>query len=117
MIRHEGRQEGHERQCCKCFADKEYGIDRKDRREKEVLRCTISGRSVKETAEALNIARKTVDNLRVRLMRKLGVHSAVDVVLWAVQHGLLVPDKRLGATADAESRCARGYKRRQMNLR
>ncbi len=73
------------------------------RREKEVLRCTIRGRSVKETAEALNIARKTVDNLRVRLMRKLCVHSAVEVVLWAVQRGLLIANKRLGATADPES--------------
>lgn len=30
LIRHEGMQEGHERQCCKCFIDNEYGINRRD---------------------------------------------------------------------------------------
>ena len=27
----ERTQEGHERQCCKCFADKEYALNRRDR--------------------------------------------------------------------------------------
>lgn len=31
LIRHGRTQEGHERQCCRCFGDKEFGINRNNR--------------------------------------------------------------------------------------
>ena len=33
LIRQEGARKGHERQCGKCFVDKEYGMNRRDTRD------------------------------------------------------------------------------------
>lgn len=58
-------------------------------RERQVLRMIANGYRNREIAEELNIALKTVDTHRTNLMRKLNLHSLVDVVEFANKMGIL----------------------------
>lgn len=55
-------------------------------REHDILDSIASGHSVRQTARALGIAEKTVENIQARLFRKLGVHNRAGAV--AAAHGL-----------------------------
>lgn len=56
-------------------------------REREVVRLMSRGLSSKEIARALGVSPGTVDTYRKRLMQKLRVHSATEVVRWAAESG------------------------------
>ena len=58
-------------------------------REKEVLQLLISGKSNKEIAYSLNISPKTVSVHRSNIMKKLDLHSAMDLVRYAAKLGLI----------------------------
>jgi two-component system response regulator NreC len=58
-------------------------------REREVFHLVIDARTTKEIARALGISVKTADNHRCRLMEKLGVHNAAELVRYAARRGLL----------------------------
>ncbi|MFZ0788879.1 MAG: response regulator transcription factor [Chromatiaceae bacterium] len=58
-------------------------------REREVVRLIAAGQSSKEIGRALAISPRTVDTYRDRLRDKLGLHSVAEVVLYAVQCGML----------------------------
>lgn len=58
-------------------------------RELEVLTYVAQGLSVKECAERMRLARSTVDNHKTRLMRKLDLHKAADLVRFAIREGLV----------------------------
>ena len=58
-------------------------------REREVIRLIAAGQSSKEIGRALAISPRTVDTYRDRLRDKLGLHSVAEVVLYAVQCGML----------------------------
>ncbi len=58
-------------------------------REQEVIRLIAAGQSSKEIGRALAISPRTVDTYRDRLRDKLGLHSVAEVVLYAVQCGML----------------------------
>jgi DNA-binding NarL/FixJ family response regulator len=58
-------------------------------REREVFHLVVEGRSTKEVARALAISPKTAENHRSRMMDKLGVHNAAELVAYAAHHGLL----------------------------
>jgi DNA-binding NarL/FixJ family response regulator len=58
-------------------------------REMEVLKLIAMGHSVKRCAELLDLAPSTVDNHKARLMKKLGVHKALDLTRLAVREGLV----------------------------
>jgi len=60
-------------------------------RELEVLRLVAKGLLNKEIADRLHVSIKTVDNHRTNLMRKLHVHDAVGVTLYAIKAGLISP--------------------------
>jgi DNA-binding NarL/FixJ family response regulator len=62
--------------------------DRLNNREKEILQLIAEGHTNKEIAGLLFISPKTVDNHRTHLMRKLNVHSAAELVLFATRRGL-----------------------------
>ena len=64
-------------------------LDRLTVRELQVLEQLARGRSVKQAAAKLGIAANTVDNHKARLMRKLGVHKAADLIRLALREGLL----------------------------
>lgn len=58
-------------------------------RELEVFNLLISGKSVKEIANYMNISDKTVSTHKVRLLEKLSIATMADLMLYAVHHKLL----------------------------
>jgi DNA-binding NarL/FixJ family response regulator len=58
-------------------------------REQEILRSIERGESVKQTARALGISSKTVENLQSRLFRKLGVRNRAHAITRAHTLSLL----------------------------
>src|SRR3954463_14117204 len=62
-------------------------------RERQVFELTVTGSTTRDVARELNISRRTVETHRSRVLHKLGVHSALDLVRLAAAWGLL-SDKR-----------------------
>ena len=60
-------------------------------REREILSSITMGHSVKQTASALRISAKTVENLQSRLFRRLGVRNRAQAVSRAHSLGVLAP--------------------------
>jgi len=58
-------------------------------REREVFRLLVLGCSNEEVAERLRISRRTVETHRSRILKKLRVHSAVELLRLAARHGLI----------------------------
>jgi two-component system nitrate/nitrite response regulator NarL len=58
-------------------------------REREVLTFIAEGLCNKEIASRLNIATRTVETHRERLMRKLDIHTIAGLTKFAVAHGLI----------------------------
>ena len=58
-------------------------------REREVFQLIAEGRVNKEMAEILHLSPSTVETHRARIMEKLDVHSAVEIVLYAVRKGII----------------------------
>lgn len=58
-------------------------------REQEVLTYIAEGYTSREIAEALVISVKTVDRHRENIMRKLNLHSRVELVKYAIEKGLI----------------------------
>ncbi len=58
-------------------------------REKEIMQSLISGRSNRDTAEALFISVATVETHRNNIFQKLGVHNLPELILYAVRKGLI----------------------------
>jgi two-component system response regulator NreC len=64
-------------------------IDLLSSREREVLQMIAEGKTNKEIAVVLNLSVYTVDAHRGRIMEKLNLHSATDLVRFAVRCGLI----------------------------
>jgi two-component system response regulator NreC len=58
-------------------------------REREVLTYIAEGYTNREIAEALVISVKTVDRHRENIMRKLNLHSRVELVKYAIEKGFI----------------------------
>jgi DNA-binding NarL/FixJ family response regulator len=58
-------------------------------REREVLQLLAEGKTNKDVAAALGIGLKTVETHRMNLMAKLGLHSVVDLVHYAIRNGIV----------------------------
>jgi DNA-binding CsgD family transcriptional regulator len=58
-------------------------------READVVRLLAGGNTSKAIGRALEISPQTVDTHRRRLIKKLGSHSATEVVSYAARSGLL----------------------------
>jgi DNA-binding NarL/FixJ family response regulator len=58
-------------------------------RERELLQLIAELKSTKEIAEILGLSPHTVDTHRGNLMEKLGVHSAPELILYAVRKGVI----------------------------
>lgn len=67
------------------------GLSRLTNREMQVLRRLAVGQSVRQCAESLRLSPSTVDNHKVRLMKKLGVHKSVELVHAAIRMGVVTP--------------------------
>ena len=67
-------------------------VDRYDSlsaREREIFQLVAEGRSNKEIADLLFVSPSTIETHRAHIMEKLDVHSAVELVLYAVRRGLI----------------------------
>ena len=58
-------------------------------REREVFQLIAEGNANKDIAVVLGISPSTVETHRARIMEKLDVHSAVEIVLYAVRRGII----------------------------
>lgn len=67
------------------------GLDGLTDREQEVLRYLADGATNDEIAEVLVISPKTVARHRENIMRKLNLHSRVDLVRYAIRKGIIKP--------------------------
>lgn len=63
--------------------------NRLTKREDEILRFIAGGKSSREIADKLGISAKTVENLRARVLRKLGARNTAEVIVIALQTGLV----------------------------
>ncbi len=67
--------------------DERYGL--LTSREQQVMRLVTEGVPSREIASRLNLSAKTVENHRANLMKKLGVHSKMELVRYAARLGLI----------------------------
>jgi DNA-binding NarL/FixJ family response regulator len=58
-------------------------------REREVVQLLAEGKSTKEVACQLNLSVKTAETHRSNIMRKLGLHSVSELVLYAVRNQIV----------------------------
>jgi len=58
-------------------------------REREILKFLLDGHNNRVIGRALCISRKTVETHRTRILKKLGVHSIVELMRRAIDAGLL----------------------------
>ncbi len=58
-------------------------------REKEILKLIVQGYTNRQIGEELNISMRTVEGHRANLAAKLGLHSRVELVRYAREHGLI----------------------------
>jgi DNA-binding NarL/FixJ family response regulator len=58
-------------------------------RERQIFQLIVEGCTNARIADRLYISPKTVDNHRTRLMSKLGLHSAAELLRYAARHGLI----------------------------
>jgi two-component system response regulator NreC len=58
-------------------------------REREIFQLIAEGKTNKEIAALLFLSPSTVDTHRSRIMEKLDVHSAAEIVLYAVRRGVI----------------------------
>jgi two-component system, NarL family, nitrate/nitrite response regulator NarL len=65
------------------------GLPELTARESDILRSVAQGYSIRQTAQALGIAPKTVENVQTRLFRKLGVRNRSGALAVADAFGLL----------------------------
>jgi DNA-binding NarL/FixJ family response regulator len=64
-------------------------VDNLTSREQEVLVLLAEGMKLNEIADKLFISVKTVENHRSNIMRKLGLHSTIDLIRYAAKTGLI----------------------------
>lgn len=58
-------------------------------RERQVLHMVVEGKTNRQIAAELNVAIKTVDTHRMRLMRKLNIHDQTSLVKYALKKGIV----------------------------
>jgi len=58
-------------------------------RERDVFRLLVRGMTTRQIAAELHISGKTVDTHRERILKKLALHSAVELVRYAAEHNVL----------------------------
>jgi DNA-binding NarL/FixJ family response regulator len=60
------------------------------RRERHIVQLLAEGKSTKEVATTLLLSVHTVETHRANILRKLKLHSIVDLVLYAVQNNIVI---------------------------
>ena len=58
-------------------------------RQREVLQLLAQGRSAKEIAAVLGLSTRTVEDHKYRMMETLGIENSVELLHFAIKHGLV----------------------------
>lgn len=64
-------------------------FDTLSEREREIFQLIAEGRANKDIASVLSVSPATVETHRAHIFQKLGLHSAAELVLYAVRRGLI----------------------------
>jgi DNA-binding NarL/FixJ family response regulator len=59
------------------------------KRESDILRLVVEGKTAKEMAELLLISSRTVENHKQALLKKLDLHRTSDLIKYAITHGIV----------------------------
>ena len=70
------------------FASNSSPLERLSRRERQVLKFVVEGKSTEEIATLLQLSPKSVDSYRSRIMNKLGIEDLPSLVKFAIRHGV-----------------------------
>jgi DNA-binding NarL/FixJ family response regulator len=68
---------------------KTVNVPRLTPREREIVQLLAEGKSTKEVAAILNLSVKTAETHRSNVMRKLGIHSISELVLYALRNNII----------------------------
>ena len=68
-----------------------HGYDELSEREREIMFLLVRGLSNQEIAEKLVISPSTVQTHRTHILQKLGLETTIDLVRYAIRHGLIEP--------------------------
>ncbi len=63
-------------------------------REREIVQLLAEGKTCREVAQALGLSLKTAETHRGNIMRKLNIHSVVDLVLFAIRSNVVFVSNR-----------------------
>jgi DNA-binding NarL/FixJ family response regulator len=63
-------------------------LDQLSAREREVLRYTVDGHTIAQTAQRLGVSPKSIETYRSRVMTKLGLEHLPALVKFAIRHGV-----------------------------
>ena len=69
----------------------ERRFDRLTPRELEILRGLARGRSSEQLAEELKMSPHTLRTHVQNILTKLGVHSKLEALVYAIRHGVITP--------------------------
>lgn len=75
--------------------DKSQATEELTEREREVVKYLALGQSAKEVADELNVSVNTIRTHRKNIARKLDIHSAGGLTIYAVKRGIIHPEKEL----------------------
>jgi len=62
-------------------------------REQEILRLVAEGKTAREVAATLYISRRTVENYKNTLLKKLNLHKTSDLIKYAIKHKIVEIDE------------------------
>ena len=68
------------------------GYDALSEREQEVFRLIVEGKSTKDMADIFSLSPKTIEKYRSNVMKKLGIHSPLELMKYAVKIGIIDPE-------------------------
>ncbi len=58
-------------------------------REEQIIRLFCDGFSMKEIAEKLSVSKRTIENHKSNIMKKMDFKTSVDIIKYAVKHGII----------------------------
>lgn len=70
------------------LGSKSPALKRLSRRERQVLKFVVEGKSDSETSTLLRVAPKSVESYRRRMMVKLGIEDLPGLVKFAIRNGI-----------------------------
>ena len=84
------------------LVEQKFGTPGLTAREREIVQLLAEGKSSKEVACLLNLSVKTAETHRSNIMRKLGVHSLSELVMYAVRNNVIQVTPLLPASSAPE---------------